>query len=84
MTKFEELLNETETLEEALDLQPCLEDGLSDLEVEKIRLDFLEDWYNISIYEYMFLTAARARKKAQNFASATATQSPSDVISTCI
>lgn len=64
MTHFEEKLKQTETLDEALAVQACPEDGLTELEVEKIRLTFLEEWFNISVYEYVFLM--NARSKASN------------------
>ena len=61
MTRFEEKLKQTETLDEALNVQACPEDGLTELEVEKLRLAFLEEWFNISVYEYAFLMNARRR-----------------------
>ena len=61
MTRFEEKLKQTETLDEALNVQACPEDGLTELEVEKLRLAFLEEWFNISVYEYVFLMNARRR-----------------------
>ena len=70
-TKFEQLLNETETLEEALNLQPCLEDDLTELEVETIRVNFLEEWFNISVFEYVMLMNVRDRRKKAAFDKAT-------------
>lgn len=84
MSKFEQLLNETETVEEALALQPCLEDNLSEYEVEKIRADFLEEWYNISIYEYIAIMNVRNRRKKAAFAKAFAKLSPAEAVSQAI
>ena len=84
MSKFEQLLNETETLEEALALQPCLEDNLSEYEIEKIRATFLEEWFNISVYEYVFIMNVRNRKKKAAFDRAVEKLSPVEAISQAV
>lgn len=84
MSKFEQLLNETETLKEALDLQPCLEDDLTEPEVEKIRANFLEEWFNISVYEYVFLMHAYNKRKRASFDKAIEKLSPAEAISQAI
>ena len=80
MSKFEDLLNETSTLEEALSLQPCLEDNLSEYEVERIRAEFLEEWFNISVYEYAFLMNIREKRKKTAFDRAVENSSPAWVV----
>lgn len=82
MTMFETMLNETTTLKEALSLQPCLVDEISEYECEKIRAKFLEEWFNISVWEYIFMKRALDRKKAKACAKALADMP--NVIAGCV
>lgn len=84
MTQFEKLLNETNTLEEALTLHPCLADGKAEWYIEEIRYTFIAKKFGINPSSAIILNLLLEKFKRETFEKAFAKYPLADMVSMCV
>ena len=84
MTQFEKLLNQTNTLTEALTLQPCLSDGKPEWQIDLIRYNYIEKKFGLQRSEIVILGLLIDISKRRAFEKAISKTPRADMVSMCI
>ena len=84
MTRFEDLIWHSKCAEEALLLQPCLADELSEEEIEKIRYDSIFRKFNIVPSRAKIMREALLTTQKVKFEEALQKNSPSKMLTYAI
>lgn len=84
MTQFEKLLHQTNSLKEALLLQPCLADGKAGWYIEEIRYAFIEKKFGIGPMKAAYLKLLIERSKKESFSKALEKNPPAQMLSMAI
>ena len=84
MTQFEKLIGETQTLKEALLLQPCLSDEKESWFIEGVRYAFIKQKFGISEMSAALMKLMIEKSRAKAFEAAIDKDPPAEMIAMAI